>query len=567
MEGLIHIFRANPVVPIFLTIGLGFWVGKFSFKGVSLGAVTSVLLIGVLVGQMNIPIGPPLKNLFFLLFLFSIGYKCGPQFAGAMKGSGLKQLLFALIVCLLCFLTSLICAKIMGYNAGIASGLYAGSQTLSPVIGVAADTINTLPVAGDIKRSWTELIPVCYAVTYLYGAVGAVWILGTLGPKMLGGLEKVRRQTKELEEKLSHSAQNSNPAMLSGGRTITFRAYKVNSDHFKNPRSAREIEEHFAKQGKRLFVERIRSKDGLIHEISPNAMINMDDEIVISGRHEYIVQDESWIGPEVDDPALLNFSVEKTRVMVTKKTAGLTVEQLRAKPYMYGVMIESITGEDGLSLPVLAQTTLHMGNMITIQGLPQEVQLAASEIGVEERPTNQTDMVFLSLALAIGAFVGALTIKLGGIPVGLSTSGGALIAGIFFGWLRTRHPSFGQIPESSLWLLNNLGLNLFIAVIGIQAGPTFMSAIREVGVMLFIMGLFATTIPLVLAIWIGDKIFKFHPAINLGCCAGGRKTSPGIGAVTSALQSSVPALGYTICYAVSNTCSIFLGVAMVFLFI
>ncbi len=566
MESLIHLLRANPVIAIFFTIGLGFWVGKFSFKGISLGAVTSVLLIGVIVGQLNIPIGPPLKNLFFLLFLFAIGYKCGPQFAGAMKGSGLKQLLFAFVICLLCFITAFICAKIMGYNAGIATGLYAGSQTLSPVIGVAADTINTLPVKGDIKRAWIDLIPVCYAVTYLYGAIGAVWILGTLGPKMLGGLEKVRKETRELEEQLSHSSTSSNPAIFSGNRPITFRAYKVDNDHFKIPRTVRQIEEHFKQQGKRLFIERVRTQDGLIHEVTPNLVVHTEDEIVISGRHEYIVQDESWIGPEVDDPALLNFSVEKTRVMVTRKTAGLTVDELLSKPYMYGVIIESITGEDGISIPVLAQTTLHIGNMITIQGLPQEVQLAASEIGVEERPTNQTDLVFLCLALALGTFVGALSIKLGGIPVGLSTSGGALISGIFFGWLRTRHPSVGIIPESSLWLLNNLGLNLFIAVIGIQAGPTFISGIKEVGFMLFVMGFFATTIPLILAIWIGDKLFKFHPAINLGCCAGGRKTTPGIGAVTSALQSSVPALGYTICYAVSNTCSIFLGVAMVFLF-
>lgn len=567
MEWIIQIFRANPTIPIFLSIGVGFWLGKFSFKGISLGSVTAVLLVGVFVGQMNIPIGPPLKSLFFLLFLFAIGYKCGPQFAGAMKGSGLKQVFFAVIVCLLCFGCAFICAKIMGYNAGIATGLYAGSQTLSPVIGVAADTINTLPVDGPTKRSWIDLIPVCYAVTYLYGAIGAVWILGTIGPKMLGGLEKVRKQTRELEEKLSHSTLSSNPAFISGNRPVSFRAYKVTSSHFQDARTVRQIEEHFAKMGKRLFVERIRTKDRIIHETETDFKIQQGDEIVLSGRHEYIIQDESWIGPEVDDPALLNFSVEKTRVMVTKKAAGLTVDELRSKPFMYGVSIECITNEEGMQIPVLAQAQLHMGYMLTIVGLPSEVQAAAREIGIEERPTNQTDMVFLGLAIALGTFVGALTVRLGGIPVGLSTSGGALISGIFFGWLRTRHPSTGIIPEASLWLMNNLGLNLFIAVIGIEAGPSFISGIREVGIMLFVMGFFATSIPIFLAIWIGDKIFKFHPAINLGCCAGGRKTTPGIGAVTSALGSSVPALGYTITYAVSNTCSIFLGVAMVLLFV
>lgn len=566
MDSFFQLLRENPTIPIFLTIGLGFWVGKFSWKGISLGSVTAVLLIGILIGQINIPIGPPLKDTFFLLFLFAIGYKCGPQFAGSMKGSGLKQVLFALVICLLCFGAAAICAKIMHYNAGIAAGLYAGSSTVSPVIGVAADTISTLPIPGATKRAWTALIPVCYAVTYLYGAIGAVWILGTLGPKMLGGLEKVKKQTRELEEQLNHSTLSTDPAYISGANPISFRAHRVDSEHFCEPRTVRQIEEHFAGQGKRIFVERIRTKDKLIHEARPDLLVSKDDAIVISGRHEYIIQDESWIGPELDDPALLNFSVQKTKVMITKKAAGLTLDELRAKPYMYGVLIESITSEDGISLPVLSQTRLNAGDMVTLQGLPQEVQLAAREMGIEERPTNQTDMIFLFIALAIGTFLGALTIRIGGIPVGLSTSGGALVSGIFFGWIRTRHPSAGIIPEASLWLLNNLGLNLFIAVIGIQAGPSFISGIREVGFMLFVMGFFATTIPLVLAIWIGDKIFKFHPAINLGCCAGGRKTTPGIGAVTSALGSSIPALGYTITYAASNTCSIFLGVVIVLLF-
>lgn len=567
MDGIIHILRTYPSIPIFLTIGLGFWLGKFSYKGVGLGTVTSVLLIGALVGQLNIPIGAPLKSLFFLIFLFAIGYKCGPQFAGAIRGSGLKQILFAVVVCLLCFATAAVCAKIMGYNAGIAAGLYAGSQTLSPVLGVAADTINGLSLPDDQKKAWIDILPVCYAVTYIYGAIGAVWILGTLGPRMLGGLEKVRRQTRELEEQLSHSALSSDPAFQSGNRPISFRAYKVEADHFSSPQTVKQIEEHFAKLGKRLFVERIRTKDGVIHEADQSLSAGLGDEIVLSGRHEYIVEDESWIGPEIDDPALLNFSVMKTKVMATKKVAGLTVDELRAKPFMYGVILESITREDGAPIPILAQVKINPGDMIAIVGLPQEVRRAAPEIGIEERPTNQTDMIFLCLAIAIGAFVGALTIRFGNVPVSLSTSGGALIAGIFFGWLRTRHPSTGMIPEASLWLMNNLGLNMFIAVIGIQAGPTFVQGARDVGLMLIVMGFFSTSIPLLLAIWIGDKIFKFHPAINLGCCAGGRKTTPGIGAVTSALGSSVPALGYALTYAVSNTCSIFLGVAMVLLFI
>lgn len=567
MSWFVETFRTYPSIPIFLTIGLGFLIGKLKYKTFSLGTVTSVLLVGVLVGQMNIPIGAPLKSLFFLLFLFAIGYKCGPQFASALKGQGIKQVIFACVVCVLCLAVTWGCAKIMNYNAAIATGLFSGAQTISAVIGIGTDTIGTLDMSPEQKKAWIDLIPVCYAVTYVFGTIGSAWILGNLGPAMLGGLKKVRQQTKELEEQLNHSDTSDDPAFINGNRPIAFRAYKVSADHFSTPQTVTQIEEHFKNLGKRLFVERVRNADGTIAEVSPDLTVSLGDEIVLSGRHEFIIQDESWIGPEIDDAKLLSFPVEKTKVMVMKKAAGMTVDQLRAKPFMYGVMIQSITRQGGIDIPVLAQTKLMQGDMLTIEGLPQEVRLAAPAIGNEEHPTTVTDMVFVSLAIVIGAIVGALTLKIGKVPVSLSTSGGALIAGLFFGWLRTKRPSVGIIPDSSLWLMNNLGLNMFIAVIGIQSGPTFISGIKEVGVMLFVMGIVATSLPLLISIFLGAKVFKFHPAMNLGCCAGARTTTASLGAITSSLNSSLPAMGYTVTYAIGNTLLILMGVAMVLMFV
>ncbi|MDE6100706.1 MAG: aspartate-alanine antiporter [Paramuribaculum sp.] len=568
MSWLIETFRTYPSIPIFLTIGLGFWLGKFKYKTFTLGTVTSVLLVGVLVGQLNIPIGAPLKSLFFLIFLFAIGYKCGPQFVAAIRGQGLKQVIFAVVVCFLCLGVTWLCAKLMNYDAAVATGLFSGAQTISAVIGVGADTIGSLHIPEEQKKQMIDLIPVCYAVTYVFGTIGSAWILGNLGPALLGGLKKVRQQTKELEQQLDHSDLSSDPAYIDGNRPIVFRAYEVESDHFATPLTVSQIEAHFQSLGRRLFVERVRtSSDGQIHDVTPETVVGKGDEIVLSGRHEFIIQDEGWIGKEVDDPTLLTFNVERTEVMVTKKVSGLTVDQLRAKPFMYGVMIRSISRQGGMAVPVLAQTKLMQGDMITLMGLPQEVSGAIKEIGYEQRPTNQTDMVFVSLAIVIGAIVGALTLNVHKIPISLSTSGGALIAGLFFGWLRTKRPSAGIIPEASLWLMNNLGLNMFIAVIGIQCGPTFIAGIEQVGWMLLIMGLISTSVPLFIAMFLGAKVFKFHPAINLGCCAGSRTTTAALGAITASLDSSVPALGYTITYAIGNTLLILMGVAMVLLFV
>lgn len=576
MEWLWHwfltTFREYPSIPIFLTIGLGFYFGKFRYKSLSLGVVTSVLLIGVIVGAIfEVPIGAPLKSLFFLIFLFAIGYKCGPQFVAAIRGQGIKQVIFAVVLCAICLAVTWACAKVMGYNAGIATGLFSGAQTISAVIGIGTDTIQSVLNAGSITheqaKNWDEIMPVCYAVTYVYGTIGSAWILGNLGPMFFGGLEKVRKLAREMEQELDHSTLPSDPAYIDGNKPIVFRSYKVTAEHFSTPQTVSQIEEHFKSQGRRLFVERVRDADGKIEETRPDLVVRMGYEIVLSGRHETIIQDESWIGPEIDDPKLLTFAVEKTRVMVSKKTAGLTVDELRAKPWMYGVLIGSIDRSNGIELPVLARTRLMEGDMLTIQGLPQEINKACPEIGFEEKPTDQTDVVFLSLCIVIGAIVGAMTLTIKDVPISLSTAGGALISGIFFGWWRTKRPSVGFIPNSVLWFMNNLGLNMFIAVIGIQCGPVFIPGIEKVGLMLFVMGVISTSVPLFIGMWLGDKVFKFHPAINLGCCAGGRTTTAALGAITSALDSSIPALGYTVTYAVGNTVLILMGVVMVLMFL
>lgn len=562
MDSVVHLFREYPSLAIFLTIGIGFWIGKLKYKSFSLGTVTSVLLVGVLVGQMDIPISGPLKSVFFLLFLFAIGYSVGPQFFRSLRGSGLKQVGFAVALCVVCLLVTFGIAKLFGYSPGEAAGLLSGAQTISAVIGVGGDTIATLDASAADKKMWTDMIPVCYAVTYIFGTIGSAYILGNIGPRLLGGLDKVKAQTAQLAAQLNQSSIASDPSYIDSNRQVVFRAYRAESSYFDTNRTVAEIEDYIKKMNRRVFVERLRI-DGNIVDPDFTTIVKKGDEIVLSGRREYVIEDESWIGTEVADNDLLSFPIEQVRVMLTKKTVdGITVDQLRSKPFMAGVIVKSIS-RGGVEIPVLAQTELCAGDMVTINGLAREVNEAAPQMGYVDRPTNQTDLVFVGLGIVIGGIIGALTLHLGGVPISLSTSGGALIAGLVFGWLRSKRPTFGGIPQPALWILNNLGLNMFIAVVGITAGPTFIQGIEKVGIMLFVAGVLATSIPLFIGLWMGAKIFKFHPAINLGCCAGGRTTTAALGAIQDSLQSSIPAMGYTVTYAVGNTLLILWGVAIV----
>ena len=424
MDWIIEIFRNNPSIPIFLTLGVGFWIGKLKYKTFSLGTVTSVLLVGVLVGQMNIPIPGPVKSVFFLLFLFAIGYSVGPQFFQAMKGTGIKQVIFAVVMCAMCFGVTVGVALLFGYNPGEAAGLFAGSQTISAVIGVGDDTISTLSAAAADKKNWTDLVPVCYAVTYIFGTIGSAYILAYVGPMLLGGLKKVKLQTAELERTLNQSSLSNDPAYIDALRPVAFRAYEADGDFFSQSRTVAEIEQEAARLGRRLFIDRARVAGKIVDSPSDSLVIAKGDAIVVSGRREFVVKDESWLGPEVADSELLSFAVEKIPVMIAAKDCdGITVDALRRMPAMTGVAIAKIT-RGGQSIPVLANTELHRSDVVTIAGLKQEVDAAAKVIGFADRPSKATDMVFVGLGIFIGALIGAITIHLGGIPVSLSTSGG-----------------------------------------------------------------------------------------------------------------------------------------------
>ena len=563
MEWIINQLRERPELAIFLTLFLGFWLGKLRIGKFSLGTVTSVLLVGVLVGQLKIDVPGPIKSVFFLLFLFAVGYKVGPQFFRGLKKDGLPQVGFAVLMCVSVLVVTWLLALVMGYNPGEAAGLRAGSQTISAVIGVAEDTMANMGLDEAQRQSYINIIPVSYAVTYVFGTAGSAWVLSSLGPKLLGGLEKVKAACKELEAKMG-SSEADEPGFMHAARPVTFRAYKIENEWFKQGRRVIDLEMYFQKDGKRLFVERLR-KQGVVRDVSPNTVLNIGDEVVLSGRREFVIGEEDWIGNEVQDAQLLDFPAETLPVTVTKKTfAGKTVANIRRHKFMHGVSIRSIK-RAGIEIPVLAQTKLDAGDVIEVVGTKQEVESAAAQIGYVDRPTHQTDMIFVGLGILIGGLFGALSIHIGGVPISLSTSGGALIAGLFFGWLRSKHPTFGRIPEASLWVLNNVGLNMFIAVVGIAAGPSFVQGFRDVGLSLFIVGAIATTLPLIIGLLLGKYVFKFHPAITLGCCAGARTTTAALGAIQDAVESETPALGYTVTYAVGNTLLIIWGVVIVLL--
>ncbi|MFC2102111.1 aspartate-alanine antiporter [Bacteroidota bacterium] len=564
MDWFLTTFREHPELALFLTIAAGFFIGRFKYKTFSLGSVTSVLLVGVLVGQMRIDISNDVKQIFFLIFLFSVGYSVGPQFFNSMKKSGLPQVLFTVIISVVALVSTWLLAKMMGYNAGQTAGLFAGAQTISAVIGVGGDTIHSLTMDPALKESMINAIPVCYAVTYLFGTIGSAFFLAQIGPLFWGGLKKARQQCIDLAAKLGVGSDD--PSLISSFTNIVFRGFNISPDSIFVGKTVEEMHKKFVADGYRIYIEKVRRKGTKeILDPLPNYRFEAHDDVVLQGRGVNLITEQKVIGQEVFDPNLLKFEVESVQVLLTSKQVdGITIRELSHQRYDLRVSILKIT-RVGTEIPMMPSTVLHKGDMLSIIGPQKDVEAAIKLLGIPDVMTNTTDLISVGLGILLGGLVGVLAFHIGKVTLSLSTSGGALIAGLFFGWLRSKHPSVAQIPQPALWIMTNLGLTAFIAVVGISAGPSFVDGFKQVGVMLFVIGAVASLIPLLIGIILARYVFKFDVAIGLGCCCGARTTTAALPAVQDSLESPLPTLGYTVTYAVGNTLLIICGIIIVFL--
>jgi putative transport protein len=552
--------RTYPEIAIFLALAIGFWFGRKKFGTFSLGVVTSTLIAGVLIGQMNITISPNVKSTFFLMFLFAVGYGVGPQFFRGLKGDGIPQVIFAVVICVSVLLSAVIMGKIMGYDVGLTAGLLSGAATISAVIGVATDSINQLPLDAEQKKALINSIPIAYAVTYIFGTAGSAWFLASVAPKMLGF--DLKEECKKYEAELGGSTMPE--GTQSAYRELGVRAYRLTNPAFVG-RKVKELEAIYGEQ--RTFVERIRVGDKII-DVQPDTVLEKDAVVAVAGRVSSLLAHGKDIGPEVDDKDLMNIPAELLDVVITRKELDgktlLEVAQLEAGHTGRGVFLRKVV-RAGQEMPFGPNLKLHRGDTLTIVGAKGDVDRASKFLGYADRATEQTDMSFMAIGIVLGALVGVLAIKVGGVPLSLSTSGGALIAGLICGWLRSVHRTLGRIPAPALWVFNNIGLNTFIAVVGISAGPGFVAGLQQNGLSLFLAGVIVTTVPFIIALYFGKYVLKMRPPILLGAAAGGRTTTAALGAIQEAGQSKVPALGYTVTYAVGNTLLTIWGVVVVIL--
>jgi putative transport protein len=549
--------QRNPEIAIYLTIALGFWLGRFKIGSFNLGVVTSTLLAGLLVGQIHIVIPSVVQSTFFAMFLFAVGYSVGPQFIRAIKSDGLPQVFFAILVCIAGLVTALALGKLLGYNAALTAGLLSGGYTNSTVLGVATDLISQTGLPPDQLKQALALLPVAYAVTYPFGTAGSAYLLANLAPKLLKF-----DLAKECEQyEAEHGSGNA-------GGTTAYREFSVRAFRLTNPDLfGKTVDEVVRMYNREIFIRRLRLEEGApIVDCQGHSVLTANAILAVSGSLAALLKYGENFGPELKDVPLLDFSTELLDLVVTSRTyAGKTLNEISTSLFGEpgrGVFLTKYSHSD-IEMPMDPNSKVQRGDVLTILGAKQDVAKIARALGYADRPVEDSDMAFMGFGIVIGSLIGAITIHVAGIPLSFGTSVGAIVAGIICGYLRSTMRTFGRIPGPAIWVFNNVGLNGFIAVIGLNAAAGFVSGLQNYGLTLFLAGTLVTLIPLIVGLLLGHFVFKFHPGIMLGACAGARSTTAALGALQEASRSRVPALGYTIGYAVSRLVMAILTIVVV----
>ncbi len=528
-----------PELAVFLAISIGYLIGGVKLRGFSLGPVTGSLFAGILIGQFaDVPISAMAKSLLFLLFLFGIGYSVGPQFLQSLKRDGLRPVVLAVVVCVTGLLTAIVIAKALGLDPGFAAGLVSGALTESPAMGTASEAINALPLPEVERTRLVAHIAVADAVCYVFGAVGVILFCSVVGPKLLG-IDLVAEALK-LEQELGISRKSG---VASAWHRFELRAYRIAERAPIAGLSVAAAEAKFPEH--RLFIQRARRGEAII-EAAPDLVIGAGDVVAVSGRRETLVEVLGPRAEEVEDRELLDIPVSVVDVLVTSKDlAGRGIEDVAKENWARSLYLRAIT-RGGQEIPLAPGISVERGDILRLVGPESVVSRAAKQIGVIIAPTKATDFVVLGLAIFLGGLVGVLvTFPIGDMRISLSTSVGTLLAGLVVGHLRTRFPLFGRIPDEAVSLMTALGLAAFVAMIGLHAGPVFVSAVAEAGAGLLFGGMVVTMMPMIVGLYVGHYLLRMNPILLLGGLAGAQTMTAGMAAVQDRSGSPVAVLGYT----------------------
>ncbi|PVZ39169.1 aspartate-alanine antiporter [Pseudomonas sp. CC120222-01a] len=537
--------RANPEIAVFLAIASGVMLGRLQIGSFHLGSVAGALLMGLLIGQIGLEVPHELKAVFFALFIYAVGFKSGPEFFGSLNRGTLKLVLLSVVLCGTALAVILAMNALYDFDAGFTAGLGAGALTDTAIMGTASSAIAQLPLDAAAKAELNSHMAVAYAITYVFGTVGLIVFVGSVAPRLLG--VDLRTSAQELERELG--IERDEEAFSIPYTRIVVRAHRLSHAQLSGKTIA-DLEARYPS----LSIERVTRAEQTL-ERDPGLTLVQGDIIGVYALRDSVGMLDKWIGPEVDHAGTLSFPTRSVDVVLTsRQLAGRTLHHIKLKlvgAERMGCFLTGVTRQ-ALSLPLLPETVLRRGDVISLTGRAAGVDALAAQLGRIRKASHRTDIAIHALGMVLGSLLGLLSTHIGMIPVELGIGGGILLTGLVIGWYNSRHPEMGALPPAAQWAFSEFGLTAFGAVIGLLAGPAALTAILEQGLALVVAGALVTLVPPLVTLYFGRYVLGLHPMILLGALAGAQTEAASMNKIIEQSGSNTPVVGFTVCYAISN---------------
>jgi len=570
---ILNYLGQNPFAFLFIALALGYPLGRVKVKGISLGSTAGTLVVGIIIALaasalfgIKYEIPGLVQDIFLMLFMYALGMRVGPQFFSGLARGGLDFVVIGLLVAFTNFVVVFFGVKLVGMEPGYAAGIISGSYTITAVMGVAQSAITS--GAFKIPQGLTADVvganmAAGYAISYVISSIFIILLIKYL-PSMFG--KDPVQAAKEAEASFGGEDASALPgtagASLLGFTDRQIRSYKVEHKELVG----QSVQDLFHKNPHAAVLKVVRGDKVL--DSKDNPTLQMGDVIGVAGRYGGLInKGEKVVGTEVDEPKARQVDIEVADVHIGKSEfAGKTIEEL-GREIGFGVYLKSLF-RAGVAIPHLPKTVVEKGDVVRLAGPTWCVNQAAKALkAVPLVESAYTEVQFMAVALTLGFIIGHASVKIGGIPFGLGTSAGCMLMGILVSWLRTRNPDFGgPTSEGARAFLNDIGLNIFVAVLAATVGPKILQSFQgTVVIWIAVFGLLGACVPPFLAWLYGYSIRKMNPMIAAGACAGGRNHTPSLNALGEISGSAISAVAYPVPYALTSAVVLILGyLAMVF---
>lgn len=553
---LIHeLFMEVPETALFISLALGYLVGRIKFGKVQLGGAAGSLFVAVLISQFGVHIDETIKNLLFILFIYTVGFTSGPTFFRLISQGAVKEIWLSAVLALSGLVTVVALAHLLKLDQGLAAGIAAGGLTQSAIMGTAESAILALNLGPKETADLMANISVGYGVTYIFGSFGAIVVCVYVLPWFMG--RSLREDAVKAEADLHRQRLSLGDDQELAAPDLVERIYLAGASAGQ---TVAEVERAAARHP--VTIERLkRGRD--ILPATPETIIQDQDKLLVIGRRSDLLAVRHLFGAELADEPDLEMPIQTRSIVVgEQKAVGQTLDQLWrsvSRELRHGLYIISVQrGSENLS--ATSNLTLERGDILKVYGAEQDLKRLAPSVGYILTQNDKTDFVYLGLGLAVGLLIGIVNVRIGDLSVTLGQSCGALLAGLIFGWLRTRRAHSGALPDGAARLLRDLGLAGFVAVVGLNYGLEAIATIKAQGLNIFAAGLLVTLIPLCVAMLFGRYVLHYdNAAVFAGALSGSRSANPAFGEVLNKAENSVPTLPFAITYALANVFLTLLG--------